>query len=659
MNARKFLAPIAGVVALIGMAGCGDVKSPTYLPPLEELKVCPELTDGSCPVDGANCVARSQPNPSVIPLKRTLQYCALGRYEALSDANGDVLLSDQWRDLTTQVTWVAGIDGSAFVNITADGLATGAAQTPAAVPITASFEGFESTSYLRVTAPELESVEINPNGDVTTLVDLDVQFQCVGSFSGACSTSGSSTCDISDTATFNSSNQGVFAFAADADFGVGQALSEGTSTISCGQDGLESEPDANLTVCPDSSISAVEIRIPPSTDPATVLTLAVGGERQLQLMATYTDCTADDGSEVLVDVTSAATWASTAPDVVAVTSPGGFVTTGDSGGLADITGTFRGVTSDPLSVSVSVADVDRLEVSGPQLAVAGVQTTLTYSAVAVLVDPESQEVIEERDVSDEVLWSTSVADVIVFTPGNGGVATLDADAEPQVVTVTATYGEEQGSVDTQVLTQAAVKNLTIVPDVACIGDALSLELLGDTPIQLSAFAELEYNDSTGAAQSCSVNATDSADWVAGGANVTSGLLGNLLAPIPGLNLIGELLSEVLTTLVGDCEDAGLLVPGLPLTIGEDPLGSPISVTNTVPKGKVAPNPDNLTLAGGACVYAGLGEGEEQRVASASVLVATELQPVCEALLASVPPQVNLCPGETLSGAGKVLSLPRW
>ncbi len=654
MNARKLLAYIAGVVALVGMAGCGDVKSPTYIAPLEEFKVCPELADGSCPSSGNACVPRTQSSPSVVPLNRSLQYCALGRYEVLSEQNGEVILRDDWRNLTSQASWSAGSSGgSAFVDVSASGLATGKVQTPVAVPITARFDGFESESHLRVSAPRLEDVDINPNGNVSTLIDLEVDFQCLGEFSGACSTTGSTTCDISNTANFVSSEEGVFAFDSALGFGTGVALSAGDSTISCSDEGLESDPDASLTVCSDESISDVEIRIPPSNEPASVLALAVGSERQLQLIATYTDCTSEEEEDIEVDVTSAATWTSTAPDVVAVTSPGGFVTTGDVGGFAQITGTFRGVPSDPLAVTVSVANVDRVEVSGPALAVAGFQSTLEYSATAVLTD-EAGEEIEELDVTQEVLWSSSAPDVIAFTPGNGGTATLDAEAEPQVVSVTATYGEVQGTVDTQVLTPAAVKDLTIVPDVACIGDALSLGLLSDTPIKLLAVAELEYTDAEGATQSCAVDATDNADWVAGGANVTSGLLGNLLDPIPGLNLIGDLLSEILTTLVGDCEDAGLLLPGLPLTIGSDPLGSPVSVTNTAPgKGVVAPNGESISLAGGACVYAGINDV----VAAASVLVATELQPVCEALLASAPPQVEACPGEDLSGAGNPLPFP--
>lgn len=647
MNARKFLAPIAGVVALIGMAGCGDVKSPTYIAPLEELKVCPELADGSCPTSGGACVPRSQTDPSVVPLNRSLQYCALGRYEALSEQNGDVVLSDDWRNLTSKVSWSAGANGSAFVDVSAAGLATGRVQTPAAVPVTARFDGFESVSYLRVSAPRLEDVDINPNGDVTTLIDLEVAFQCLGGYSGACSTSGSTTCDISNTASFVSSNEGAFSFDADLGFGTGVALAAGTSTISCSQEGLDSDPDATLRVCPDESISGVEIRIPPATEPASVLTLAVGGNRQLQLIATYSNCDPEQDGDIEVDVTSVATWTSTAPDVVAVTSPGGYVTTGENSGFAEITGTFRNVDSDPLSVSVAVANVARLEVSGPALAVAGVQTNLSYSATAILKD-ESGEEIDELDVTNEVIWSTSVPDVIVFTPGNGGMATLDAEAEPQVVSVTATYGEFEGSVDTQILTTAAVKGLSIVPDVACIGDALDLGLAGDDPIQLLAVAELGYTDAEGAEQSCVVNATNNAEWKVGGADVTSGLLSNLLAPIPGLNIIGELLSEIVTTLVGDCEGT------LPINIGSDPTGSPISVTNTAPKGIIAPREGQVTLAGGACVYASLNNIET----TASVLVATELQPVCEALLASVPPTIEECPGEDLAGASsKKLSLP--
>lgn len=647
MNARKFLAPIAGVVALIGMAGCGDVKSPTYIAPLEELKVCPELADGSCPTSGGACVPRSQSDPSVVPLNRSLQYCALGRYEALSEQNGDVVLSDDWRNLTSKVSWSAGTNGSAFVDVSAAGLATGRVQTPAAVPVTARFDGFESVSYLRVSAPQLEDVDINPNGDVTTLIDLEVAFQCLGGYSGACSTSGSTTCDISNTASFVSSAESVFAFDAGLGAGSGVALAAGDSTISCSQEGLESDPDATLSVCGDSTITDLEIRIPASSEEVTELTLAIGGEQQLQLFATYTDCAANNGSEVEIDVTSAATWSSTAPDVAAVNADG-LLTTGDDGGQTEIIGTFRGIASDPLAVSVTFAEIDRVEVSGPELAVAGVQTTLNYTAIAILQDPVTGDEVEQRDVTDLAVWSTSVDDVIVFTPETGGTATLAANAQEQVVTVTATYNSVAGNLDTQILTAASVKGLSIVPDVACIGDALSLGLLGRTPIPLLAVAELGYTDAEGAEQSCVVNATDSADWSVSGADVTSGLLGNLLAPIPGLNIIGELLSEILTTLVGDCEGT------LPINIGSDPTGSPISVTNTAPKGIIAPREGQVTLAGGACVYASLNNIET----TASVLVATELQPVCEALLASVPPTIEECPGEDLAGASsKKLSLP--
>ena len=641
MNARKLLAPITGMVALLVMAGCGDVKSPTYIPPLEELKVCAELSDGSCPTSGSACVARTQQDPSVVPLNYSLQYCALGRYEELDESNGDVVLGDQWRDLTDEVNWSVGNGGDAFVEISASGNATGVLQTPAAVPVTANFDGFESISYLRVTAPQLEEVDITPNGDVTTLIGLDTTFQCLGGYSGACSTSGSSTCDISNIATFTSSDETVFAFDDDLGFGTGSALSEGIATIACSEEGLESDPDATLNVCADTAITDVEIRIPPATEEATELSLAIGGEQQLQLVATYTDCAANDGSEIEIDVTSVATWSSSAADVAAADADG-LVTTGDDGGQTEITGTFRGVASDTLAVSVAFAEIDRVEVSGPEVAVAGVQTTLNYTATAFLQDTVTGEEVEQRDVSDLAVWTTSIEDVIVFTPETGGTASLATDAQEQVVTVTATYEGVPGSVDTQILTTVAVKGLTITPDVACIGDALSLGLLGDTPIQLLALAELEYTDANNEVQSCAVNATDNSEWSTSGADVTSGLLTGLLGPVP---IVGDLVM----TLLGDCAAT------LPINIGSDPTGSPVTVTNTAPgKGEVAPNPDAMTLAGGACVYAELNDIQ----ARASVLVATELQLVCEALLASAPPEVAACPGEDLSGASsKTLSLP--
>lgn len=641
MNARKLLAPITGMVALLVMSGCGDVKSPTYIPPLEELKVCAELSDGSCPTSGSACVARSQSDPSVVPLNYSLQYCALGRYETLSDGGGDVVLGDQWRDLTDEVNWSVGNGGDAFVEITASGLATGVIQTPSAVPVTANFDGFESISYLRVTAPQLEEVDIIPNGDVTTLIGLDTTFQCLGGYSGACSTSGSSTCDISNIATFTSSDEAVFEFDDALGFGTGLASSEGVSTISCSEDGQDSDPDATLNVCADSAITDVQIRTAPYIEEATELSLAIGGQAQLQLWATYSDCAADDGSEIEVDVTSAATWSSTAPDIADVDADG-LLTTGDDGGQTEITGTFRGVASDALAVSVAFAQIDRVEVSGPEVAVAGVQTTLNYTATAFLQDTVTGDEVEQRDVSDLAVWSTSVEDVIVFAPETGGTATLATDAQEQVVTVTATYEGVPGSVDTQILTTVAVKDLTITPDVACIGDALSLGLLGDTPIQLLALAELEYTDANNEVQSCAVNATDNSEWSSSGADVTSGLLTGLLGPIP---IVGDLVM----TLLGDCAAT------LPINIGSDPTGSPVTVTNTAPgKGVVAPNPDAITLAGGACVYAELNDIQ----ARASVLVATELQLVCEALLASAPPAVTACPGEDLSGASsKLLSLP--
>lgn len=673
MSAQKILITCLGLASLMALGGCNDIKSPSFQPRSDfiELKVC-EAGGTACPTDGSNCDSRTLADPSLIPVDLSTKFCALAQYskEQLEKENGNFSVPKPepfWQNVSDDVVWQS--DNTQVAAIDAGGNAIGVSKG-GPVTISATLQDKVAETHLRVTEPKLLDIGIflpddnapsgvapQPGGSIELLEGAGQNFVCRAAFSSPCDSTGATLCDITqrDRTQFVSSANNQFSVDNNgAGFAEAATPENQPVEVTCTyQDRSEqppqikeSDPAVEVTVCGLDSVTGVQI------DPDS-LRLPVGGEEQLSLLANYTSCTT--GEETTLDVSSEATWASTDATIAPV-DEGGLVT-GLTEGQAEITGSFAGNNSAPLLVVVSEAVVDSLRMEGPAVVVAlGQPESLSYTAYAELVDADTGEPLGEEQLLNApdqpfAAWSSSAPTAISFADTNSGKAESAAGATPQIVEVTASYQGVSETISTRIVGFPAIKSLEITPSVACIGDALSLSLLGDDVQPLTAHAIVEFADAQGDTQSCSAPITEQAEWKDGGADILSALISNpqiggLLGGlgIPGLDDVLGVVGDGLDLILQGVDDAlGDCSAGLALSVGSDPLASPIDVSNEAgTKGAVSGAEDNDSLVGGACVIAEVNNESESISAESSVLVATELQDVCETLLSVNEPSKTPC-----------------
>jgi hypothetical protein len=139
-----------------------------------------------------------------------------------SFSNGDT------QDLTPFVTWTSSSPGVATITNaqSTPGRATGV--QPGSTNISGAFAGQVGTASLTVTNATLTSITITPSSASIT-IGHSQQFAANGAFSDG------STLDLTEQATWNSSNPTVATISAQ---GLSDALSSGTSTISASMKGV-------------------------------------------------------------------------------------------------------------------------------------------------------------------------------------------------------------------------------------------------------------------------------------------------------------------------------------------------------------------------------------------------------------------------------------
>lgn len=589
------------MMAAVGLTACLDVKSPTFIPDLLDLRVCEQI-DGQCPTIGSACVANGPLNPSIVPLNKSVNLCALGQFEGLSSPDDGINEPPYWQDLTNLVTWSVEAGAEQKVEFGADGLVIGRERSENSLKINASMSGETGGTFLQVTDPVLEQVDINPQGSRRLLQNTELQLECFGQYSGdaACAGLTSNTCNVTADASFASTDAAVVSVSnAEADKGLGSALAAGSADVTCTFEGLTSEIPASLTVCALDTITSVEIQLkPPASLPPAPL--AVGGTLEFQLIASYTDCVT--GNPATQDITSSATWSSDRADVATIDGNGSLTAVGP--GLATISAEFAGREIDPVQISVLDANLLRVEVTGPSVVFVGLEATASYTAQAIFQDPDTLEELDPVDVtsSPDTQWSSADPASLTFETVDSSIALVQPDAPAGTVTITAMHSGVSGSFDT-VLQVPVVKGLEVAPELACVGDLITL---GEV-VQATAYAIVDAQNAAGETVACSVNATEVAEWEARGGT-----------DLPLLNLPGS------------CADWP--------SLSTDPFASPVFVSNTSPKGQISGNPDAEALVGLGCVQARYGEFS----GISSVLVLTDLQFLCDAWSVEPPPSVDAC-----------------
>ncbi len=319
---------------------------------------------------------------------------------------------------TSNVTGTATYTSSApaVATISSSGLVTGVSVGSAV--LTASYQGQFATTNLTITAAIASSIALTSSASNLT-AGLTAQLQATATYSNG------TTGDVSSSATYTSSNPSVATVSAS---GQVTAVSVGSAVITATYEGKSKTVTITVTAATAQSISVT----PGATQ------FAKGTTTQLQTTATLSDGTAPN-------VTSQATYTSSAPAVATINSSG--VVTGVSIGTAVITASYQGKTATTtLTITAATATSIALTSSSNNLP-AG--TTAQLQATATYTDGTT------GDVSSSATYTSS----------NHSVATVSATGQVMSVStgtavITATY-EGQSATVTITVSAATALSITV------------------------------------------------------------------------------------------------------------------------------------------------------------------------------------------------------
>jgi len=301
-----------------------------------------------------------------------------------------ILSDDAVIDLTPEVTWSSSATGVATVsNETGfEGIAT--TITPGTATITAAYQGLAGSATLTVTPAMLESIAISP---VTSSIALGTfqQYNAIGTYSD------NSTLDISDSVTWSSTSLSiaVISNAGGETNGLATSTGVGSTTIKATSGSIVSN-SATLTV---TSATLQSITVTP-----TNTTIARKSTRQFTATGIFSD-----GS--VQDLTTAATWSSSATTVAVISNASNSkgLATGVGIGSATITARFGGITGST-TLTVINATLQAIVVTpvNPSISVGSSQrftATASYTGGISL------------DITKSVKWTSSKKNIASVSNG--------------------------------------------------------------------------------------------------------------------------------------------------------------------------------------------------------------------------------------------------
>ena len=301
-----------------------------------------------------------------------------------------ILSDDAVIDLTPEVTWSSSATGVATVsNETGfEGIAT--TITPGTATITAAYQGLAGSATLTVTPAMLESIAISP---VTSSIALGTfqQYNAIGTYSD------NSTLDISDSVTWSSTSLSiaVISNAGGETNGLATSTGVGSTTIKATAGSIVSN-SATLTV---TSATLQSITVTP-----TNTTIARKSTRQFTATGIFSD-----GS--VQDLTTAATWSSSATTVAVISNASNSkgLATGVGIGSATITARFGGITGST-TLTVINATLQAIVVTpvNPSISVGSSQrftATASYTGGISL------------DITKSVKWTSSKKNIASVSNG--------------------------------------------------------------------------------------------------------------------------------------------------------------------------------------------------------------------------------------------------
>jgi hypothetical protein len=313
-------------------------------------------------------------SPHNLNVGGTQQFTAIGTYSDGSSA-----------DISSQVMWLSS--NTQVAAIYANGIATAIASGTA--NITATLGGVTSPATT-LAVNTLSSIALTPTIPNNLVVGSTQHFTATGTYSDG------SLMDITSQVTWSSSVTNIAIIAAG---GVAIGVKSGTDKITATLAGVTSQPVA-LTV-----ISLTGLTITPSS-PANI---GVGATQHFTATGTYSD-----GSTA--DFTSQVVWSSSNPAVTTIASGG--TATGVGGGTANITASFAGLNSQPVSLMVKVLATIVIEpaVSPRNLNMGASQP---FIAVGIFSDGSMS------DITSQVIWTSSNTNIATIL-SNGSATGIAA-----------------------------------------------------------------------------------------------------------------------------------------------------------------------------------------------------------------------------------------
>ena len=321
----------------------------------------------------------------------TIQFTAVGLF---TDGGTQNISGATWNSSDIDI---ATVDNTGFASAVATGSAT----------ISAASGSITGTTVLAVTSAVIASISVTPANPSVPVGSVQ-QFTATGTFSDG------TVEDITNSAMWTSS---VGSVATVSTSGLATALTTGDSTIIASMASVSGSTALQVTVAVLQSIS-----VTPQD-----LQMATGTTAQLIATGSYSDGTTQD-------LTSAATWTSSAGGLASVSTSG--VVSALKPGSATITATLIGV-----SGSTTVTAASRVLQS---IVVTPVNSSITrgqeqqFQSTAHYADGTTQ------DVSATAHWSTSSPAIATINSGQNGGGLAKGKAAG-TVTITATLGGISGS----------------------------------------------------------------------------------------------------------------------------------------------------------------------------------------------------------------------
>jgi uncharacterized repeat protein (TIGR03803 family) len=335
------------------------------------------------------------------------------------------------QDLSSSVTWSSS--KPAVASVSATGVAT--ARVAGSTTISVSDNEISGSTTLTVTSAMLVSIGITPA--ISSLANgTQQQFIATGVYSDNCAY------DLTTAVTWTSSLPTVASASNTAGSnGLVAALAVGATSIGASFLGVTA-PGITLTVTPAFLVS---IGLTPAN-----ATLPVGLQQSFTATGTYSDHTTQI-------ITNSVTWSSASPAVASISNTTGSQgqATGVNTGSSVISAALNGVTSAPVTVTVTTATVISIAVSPASPGVA-LGLSQQFTATGTYSDLSTQ------TLTAAVIWHSSNVSVAPISNAIGATG-LATTLQSGSTAITATLGSVTSSPVTFTVTAATLVSLAVTP----------------------------------------------------------------------------------------------------------------------------------------------------------------------------------------------------